>query len=116
MAEITMTGYVQDWNKNTPQHPAWGMKVDEAHGKKGEERVYTNYTVKVSKQSNIDLTSFRKGDRVKVRGQLVSEAREWEGKKLKNLVIWADFVTVDDSQRPTPPVAAPAGVSDDTPF
>lgn len=116
MAEIKMTGYVQDWNKNSPEHPEWGMKVDEAHGKKGEEKVYTNYTVKVSRQAGIDLRNFKKGDRVTVTGQLVSEAREWEGKKLKNLVIWATTVGIDDAPRTLPGATTPSVVSGDAPF
>jgi single-stranded DNA-binding protein len=46
----------------------------------------------VSRASGIDLTQFRKGDRVKVSGKEVTETREHDGKKFYDLVLWADRV------------------------
>lgn len=127
MADISrMVGYVQSWTRDNEQHPAWGMRVDEGHGKKGEPRTYTNYTVKVSRDSGIDLSRFVKGDRVVVAGRLVTEVSEkldQNGKPYKNLTIWASSVQIDDTYQS--PAQAPVQaaipsdwkqVDDDAPF
>lgn len=123
MADISkMVGYVQSWTRDTEQHPEWGMRVDEGHGKKGETKTYTNYTVKVSRDSGINLTQFRKGDRVAVVGNLVTEVSEKtdaNGRPYKNLVIWASSVSVDEykgDNAPTQRAASPVIPDDDTPF
>jgi len=86
-----LIGYVGKWSKNQDQHPAWALKLSEAHGK-GDEKTYTDWTVKVSKASGLDLAKFQPGDRVTVAGRSTTEVREYEGKSYKNLVLWADSI------------------------
>lgn len=92
------SAFVEAWTRNEEQHPAWGMKTAEPHRRKREgsdeyDTVGRTFrTVKVSRSSGIDLTQFRKGDRVQVWGREVTETREHEGKKFYDLVVWADWV------------------------
>ena len=99
MAKIEIeSAFVEDWNKNTPEHPSWGMKTAEPHSRKkedgsGYETIGRTFrTVKVSRASGIDLSEFGKGDRVHVWGKEATETREHEGKKYYDLVVWADRV------------------------
>lgn len=99
MARIEIeSAFVEPWTKSSDDHPAWGMKTAEPHSRKketgeGYETVGRTFrTVKVSRASGIDLTQFRKGDRVQVWGKEVTETREHEGKKYYDLVLWADRV------------------------
>ncbi|MBC7594571.1 MAG: hypothetical protein H7288_11640 [Kineosporiaceae bacterium] len=98
MAKIEFEAFVEDWTKNTVEHPSWGMKTAETHRKKKpdsneyETSGRTFRTVKVSRASGLDLDDFRKGDRVKVWGQEQTETREHEGKKYYDLIVWADRV------------------------
>lgn len=98
MAKIEIeSAFVEPWTKNDEQHPAWGMKTAEPHSRKKEGGGYetvgrTFRTIKVSRASGIDLTQFRKGDRVQVFGKEVTETREHDGKKYYDLVLWADQV------------------------
>jgi len=106
------SAFVEAWTRNTDEHPAWGMKTAEPHSRKNESGGYdtigrTFRTVKVSRDSGIDLTRFRKGDRVTISGREVTETREHEGKKFYDLVVWADRVesvgrggTVDRGSQP----------------
>jgi hypothetical protein len=98
MAKIEVeSAFIEAWTKNEDQHPAWGMKTAEPHSRKKEGGGYetvgrTFRTVKVSRASGIDLTQFKKGDRVTIIGKEVTETREHEGKKYYDLVLWADRV------------------------
>jgi hypothetical protein len=96
MAKIELTAFVEPWTKNSEQHPAWGMKTAETHRKKeGDDWVdngRTFRTVKVAYGVTLDLTQFRKGDRVNVIGTEVTETREHEGKKYYDLVVKATSV------------------------
>lgn len=101
MAKIEIeSAFVEAWTKNQDEHPSWGMKTAEPHSRKkedgsGYETVGRTFrTVKVSRSSGIDLTQFRKGDRVQVWGKEVTETREHEGKKYHDTVVWADRVEV----------------------
>lgn len=99
------SAFVESWNKNTEQHPAWALKCAEPHSRKNDAGKFetvgrTFRTVKVSKASGIDLSVFQKGDRVQVWGREVTETREHEGNKYFDLVVWADRVE---------PVGATAG-------
>ena len=92
------SAFVEPWNRNTEQHPSWGMKIAEPHSRKDEQGNYqtvsrTFFTVKVSRESGINLAQFAKGDRISLKGKQVTEVREHEGKKYYDLVIWADEVT-----------------------
>jgi len=113
MAKIEIeSAFVEAWNKNTDQHPAWGMKTAEPHSRKNDAGKYetvgrTFRTVKVSRASGLDLTQFRKGDRVSIWGKEVTETREHEGKKFYDVVVWADRIELAEGNRQTAP-AAPA--------
>ena len=93
------SAFVESWTKNTEEHPAWGMKTAEPHSRKNEDGKYetvgrTFRTIKVPRSTGIDLTTFRKGDRVQVWGREVTETREHEGKKYYDLIVWADRVEI----------------------
>jgi single-stranded DNA-binding protein len=121
MAKIEIdSAFVEAWTKNTEQHPAWGMKTAEPHSRKNEDGKYetigrTFRTVKVPRSTGIDLTTFRKGDRVQVWGREVTETREHEGKKYYDLIVWADRVEIAGSAATSPgsnaTVAEPWGTS-----
>lgn len=104
MAKIEIeSAFVEPWTRNQDEHPSWGMKTAEPHSRKNDDGKYetvgrTFRTVKVSRNSGIDLTEFRKGDRVQVWGNETTETREHEGKKFYDLVVWADRVERIDSQ------------------
>ena len=115
MAEISFEAFIEPWTKNSDEHPAWGMKSAETHRKKkdGSDHEYettgrTFRTVKVSRASGIDLTQFRKGDRVKVTGQESTEGREYDGKKYYDLVVWAQTVEAADRGQSQAAKSAPA--------
>lgn len=106
------SAFVEPWTRNQDQHPSWGMKTSEAHRRKNDagewETVARTFrTVKVSRDSGIDLTQFVKGDRVQVWGREVTEVREHDGKKYYDLVVWADRVeraeTVAGASTTAPP-------------
>lgn len=107
MAKIEIeSAFVEAWSKNDDQHPAWGMKTAEPHSRKNDEGTFetvgrTFRTVKVSRASGIDLTQFRKGDRVQVWGKEVTESREHDGKKYYDLIVWADRIEASASGRGT---------------
>ena len=99
MAKIEIeSAFIEDWNKNTREHPSWGMKTAEPHSRKkedgsGYETIGRTFrTVKGSRASGIDLSEFGKGDRVHVWGKEATETREHEGKKYYDIVVWADRV------------------------
>ena len=73
------------------------LKIAEPHSKKNEQGGYdtisrTFFDVKVRKDSGIDLSQFEKGQRIQVEGRLMTDVREYEGKKFYTLLIWADKV------------------------
>ena len=73
------------------------VKIAEPHSKKNEQGRYdtvsrTFFDVKVRKDSGIDLSQFQKGQRVQLEGRLVTDVREYEGKKFYTLTIWADKI------------------------
>jgi hypothetical protein len=103
MAKIEFEAFVEPWTKNTEEHPAWGMKTAEQHRRKNDRGDYetvgrTFRTVKVSRASGLDLTRFRKSDRVKVVGTEQTETREHEGKKFYDLIVWVDSIEPVESR------------------
>jgi hypothetical protein len=96
------------------------LKIAEPHSKKNESGGYdttsrTFFDVKVSRDSGINLEQFQKGQRITLKGNQKTEVREWEGKKLYTLVIWADSIAVaggDTSRQVSPSVANSAPVAD----
>ena len=134
MAKIEIeSAFIEAWTKATDQHPSWGMRTAEPHSRKNDAGKYetvgrTFRTVKVSRASGIDLTQFRKGDRVTVWGKEVTESREYEIsgeiRKAYELVVWADRVELAESRAaasPQAPVAADSwatssSTDEETPF
>ena len=120
MAQIKFTGFVQEWNKSNPQHPAWGMKTAETHSRKNENgELYTASrtfrTVKAANGSDTDFTQFKEGDLVEVTGWEVTEVREYNGEKMYNLVVRADNVVLAEKKAKKEP-SAPLGFDDEMPF
>lgn len=102
------SAFVEKWNRNGDAHPGWGMKTSEPHRRKNQagdwETVGRTFrTVKVSRDSGLDLTGFREGDRVRLTGREVTEVREHEGKKFYDLVVWADRVELESQSRSAQP-------------
>jgi single-stranded DNA-binding protein len=113
MAEIKFYGFVQPWNRETKEHPAWGMKVAETHGSKDkpETNTRTFHNVKVSQASGIDLTNFPLDTRVYIEGSQKTEKYEVNGETRYTLVVWANSVTVPTSNNTNPSARfAPASV------
>jgi hypothetical protein len=113
MAQISFKGFVEEWTKNTPAHPGWGMKVSESHQKKeGDAWVTiarTYRTVKAGWDVEIDFSQFKKGDLVEITGKELTETSEKDGKTYSNLVVKADTVTIV-------PVRGAAPAEDNSPF
>lgn len=115
MARIEFTGFVEDWTKNNPQHPDWGMRVSEPHRKKDGEKwvtvARTYRTIKSAYGVTLDFSAFRKGDRVTIIGNEVTESSERDGKRYDNLVVKADEVVKAE------PIGTPQPTTfDETPF
>lgn len=115
MAEITFTGFVDDWTKNNPQHPDWGMRVSEPHRKKdGDQWVTvarTSRTIKAAYGVTIDFSKFPVGSKVSITGKEVTETSEKDGKTYSNLVVKAETVTLEAPARAAQPAVfdAPTG-------
>lgn len=98
------------------------LKIAEPHSKKNDHGGYdtvsrTFFDVKVRKDSGIDLSQFTKGQRVQLAGRLMTDVREYEGKKFYTLTIWADSVSLADAGdrsqgRPGSPVVS-SGTNDE---
>ena len=119
------SAFVEAWTKNQDEHPLWGMKTAEPHRRKNDAGEWetvgrTFRTVKVSGTSGIDLSKFRKGDRVAVWGREITESRTHEGKTYYDLVVWADRVEAVGAQQSQTPVSQPAdtwtGADPEVPF
>lgn len=117
------SAFVEPWNRNEEQHPAWAMKTAEPHSKKDEAGKWqtvgrTFRTIKASRESGIDFTQFRKGDRVHVWGTEKTETREYESsgetRKAYDLIVWADRVELAESGRDLGPVGEPTKTTWDT--
>lgn len=98
MAKISFIGFVDDWSKDNPNHPDWGIKVSEAHYKKdGDEFVVvgrTYRTVKSAWDTKIDFSQFKSGDKVMIEGLEVTEVTEKDGQTYRNLTVKAEVVTL----------------------
>jgi hypothetical protein len=119
MADIKFTGFVEDWTKNSPQHPDWAMRVSEPHRKKdGDTWVTigrTYRTIKGGWESGIDFSQFKKGDLVEIVGKELTESSEKDGKRYDNLVVKADTVVVKTSGSAVKTNSVPV-VDDSAPF
>ena len=102
MAEIVVTGFVQEWKRDSNEpNPDWGMKFAENHQKKDGDKWVTigrtYFTVKAGWDIKIDFRNFKPGDRVKIVGKQVTETRESGGKTYSSLVIKAESVELVQS-------------------
>lgn len=104
MANITVkSAFVED----VIGSPAFALKLSEPHSRKDESGKWqtvsrTFFDLKVGRESGIDLSRFSKGDRISFSGVQKTEAREYQGKKLYTLTVWADQVEVAQSATPQP--------------
>lgn len=112
MAEIRFDGFVEDVISG-PSGP-FALKVAEPHSRKDESGKWqtiarTFRTVKASRDSGVDFGAFSKGDRISVAGAEKTEVREYQGRKLYDLVVWADSVQSRGGQpvSVSAPVASP---------
>jgi len=91
---------------------AWGLKTSEPHSKKNQDTGKwdttgrTFRTVKVSRDSGIQLERFAKGDRITFEGREVTEAKKAAdgSKTFYDLVVWADRVEAAGGARAAAPV------------
>jgi hypothetical protein len=95
MAEIRFDAFIEDVISGPSG--AFALKTAEPHSKKDEAGKWqtvarTFRTVKASRDSGVDFGAFTKGDRVSVAGAEKTEVREYQGKKLYDLVVWAASV------------------------
>jgi hypothetical protein len=103
MAKIEFVGFVMAWKYGSDDepNPSWGMKVSESHSKMNaaggwDVEGYTNFTVKAAYQTEIDFTSFKKGDRVKIIGTQKTE----KNGEYTNLIVKASQVTIEAKAKP----------------
>lgn len=94
--------------------PTFVLKVAEPHSKKDEQGNWqtvsrTFFDVKVSKDSQINLGRFSKGDRVSISGTQKTEVREHQGKKYYTLTIWADRIEAAQGAQNQWATQTPAG-------
>lgn len=79
---------------------AWGLKTSEPHSRKNDQDRWetvgrTFRTIKVSRNSGIQLEQFVKGDRISFEGREITESRKSAdgAKTYYDLVVWADSIT-----------------------
>lgn len=97
MAEIKFKAFVED-SKTTRDGEVFVLKTSEPHRRKNDQDQWetTARTFRDVKASRgVSLAGFSKGDRVEVVGQEKTEVREYDGKKLYTLVVWAESITRD---------------------
>lgn len=120
MAEIKFTGFVQDWKKDSAQHPNWAMKTAETHQKKDGDTfktvARTYRTIKAAYGKEIDFTQFNVGDRVTIEGWEITEANEYDGQNYYTLVVRADNVTIAEGKKADFAAHGFTPVDDETPF
>lgn len=121
MAKIEVTGFVQDWTRDNPNHPSWGMKLAETHSKMvdGERKTVarTYRTIKAAYGQDIDFQNFRSGDRVTVTGWEFTDKSERNGETYYTLTVNADSVTMaENSKKADPTDFGFTPVEDETPF
>ena len=123
MAEIRFDGFVEDVISG-PSGP-FALKVAEPHSRKDEAGKWqtiarTFRTVKASRDSGVNFGAFSKGDRVSVAGAEKTEVREYQGRKLYDLVVWADSVQARGGQSSAPVAVSSAPAwntpTDEVPF
>ena len=98
---------------------AWGLKTSEPHSRKNDqdrrETVGRTFrTIKVSRNSGIQLEQFVKGDRIAFEGRELTESRKSAdgAKTYYDLVVWADSITRAGGRETTPEPEAAAWPDD----
>lgn len=76
----------------------WALKTSEPHSRKNDRDEWettsrTFRTVRVGRDSGINLETFAKGDRISFTGTEKTDVREHQGKKYYDLLVWADTIT-----------------------
>lgn len=130
MAKIEFEAFVEDVLSGSSG--VFGLKTAETHSRKDDQGKWqtvarTFRTVKASRDAGVSFDGFAKGDKVLVTGSEKTEVREWQGKKLYDLVVWAE--TVGTSQfagqksnsepiivEPSWETSPASGYTDETPF
>lgn len=114
MADISFTGFVDEWTKNEPNHPAWAMRVTEPHRKKDGDKWVTvsrtRYTIKTAYGVEIDFSKIPVGSRVEIVGKLSTDVSEKDGKRYENLIVKAETVNVVDAAVAQSLKSVPAGI------
>lgn len=121
MANIDFYGFVDPWQKDSPNHPDWAMKVTEVHQRKDESGEWvptggrTFRTVKAAYGSEINFLEYKQGDRVHVTGIEVTEVSDRDGTKYYNLVVKAKTIEVMKPNGSSPEIipAAPIQIPND---
>lgn len=77
----------------------WALKTSEPHSRKNDRDEWettsrTFRTVRVGRDSGINLETFAKGDRISFTGTEKTDVREHQGKKYYDLLVWADTITL----------------------
>lgn len=136
MAEIKVSSAFVEDVVSDREGNVFALRTSEPHRRKNdrdewETTARTFRTVKASRDSGVDLSQFRKGDRVEFAGQEKTERRDKDGKTYYDLIVWATGVSMAGSasgRQPEPaadswaqPVqndqwAGGGNYGDDTPF
>ena len=123
MAKIEFEAFVEDVISGGTG--VFGLKTAETHSRKDDQGQWqtvarTFRTVKASRDAGVSFDGFAKGDKVTVTGAEKTEVREWQGKKLYDLVVWADSVVPAGRQPVGVAPVVDAGpvwnTADETPF
>lgn len=96
MAKIEVqSAFVEDVLSN--DRGVWALKTSEPHSRKNDRDEWetvsrTFRTVRVGRDSGINLETFAKGDRISFTGTEKTDVREHQGKKYYDLLVWADSI------------------------
>jgi hypothetical protein len=120
MADVTFTAWVEEVRSKDGE-PPFALSTAETHRRKQPDNTYktvarTFREVKVGRGSGLSLVGFRKGDRVVVTGRELTEAREYKGKTIYTLVVWAEHLAHDPTQTQPPKETTPSQAWDAEPF
>ncbi|WP_405373384.1 MULTISPECIES: single-stranded DNA-binding protein [unclassified Microbacterium] len=135
MAEIKVSSAFVEDVVSDREGNVFALRTSEPHRRKNEQGEWettarTFRTVKVSRDSGVSLSEYRKGDRVEFTGNEKTERRDKDGKTYYDLVVWASSVAAVSGQsgRQQQPEPAPdqwatpepawggGSYGDDTPF
>lgn len=137
MAEIKVSSAFVEDVVSDREGNVFALRTSEPHRRKNDQGEWettarTFRTVKVSRDSGVSLSEYRKGDRVEFTGNEKTERRDKDGKTYYDLVVWASSVAAvsgqsgrQQQQQPEPapdqwaapePAWGGGSYGDDTPF